>query len=116
MGMQLNTGGRYSFRRASAPCLFKTEHFHREGPGIFSNVSNFDSGLRPNDPKRTLASASCCSSEAVFSPYQSTRLSRYDAVSSAGANMSNCVGSGGFPLCMIAQHGIQGGDHLAHDS
>ena len=33
------------------------------------------------DPKRTSASISCCSSEAGFSPYQSTRLSRYDAVS-----------------------------------
>ena len=31
------------------------------------------------DPKRTSASISCCSSEAGFSPYQSTRLSRYDA-------------------------------------
>jgi hypothetical protein len=34
-----------------------------------------------NDPSRHLARISCCSSEAAFSPYQSTRLSRYDAVS-----------------------------------
>ena len=33
------------------------------------------------DPKRTSASISCCGSEAGFSPYQSTRLSRYDASS-----------------------------------
>ena len=33
------------------------------------------------DPKRTSTSVSCCNSEAGFSPYQSTRLSRYDAVS-----------------------------------
>ena len=40
------------------------------------------------DPKRTSASISCCSSEAGFSPYQSTRLSRYDAfVQSLGADM-----------------------------
>ena len=40
------------------------------------------------DPKRTSASISCCSSEAGFSPYQSTRLSRYDArVLSLGADM-----------------------------
>ena len=37
--------------------------------------------MSPNDPKRTSASISCCGSEAGFSPYQSTRLSRYDAVS-----------------------------------
>ena len=29
------------------------------------------------DPQRSLASTSCCSSEAGFSPYQSTRLSGY---------------------------------------
>ena len=33
------------------------------------------------DPKRTSASNSYCSREADFSPYQSTRLNRYDAIS-----------------------------------
>ena len=32
--------------------------------------------MSANDPKRTSASISCCSSEAGFSPYQSTRLRR----------------------------------------
>ena len=36
--------------------------------------------MSANDPKRTSASISCCSSEADFSPYQNTRLSRYDAL------------------------------------
>ena len=45
-------------------------------------------GSVANDPQRTSASISCCSSEAGFSPYQSTRLSRYDAVVlSLGADM-----------------------------
>ena len=38
-------------------------------------------GPGANDPKRSFASISCCSSEAGLSPYQSTRLSRYDAAS-----------------------------------
>jgi hypothetical protein len=38
-------------------------------------------GSVANDPERTLASNSCCSSEAAPSLYQSTRSSRYDAVS-----------------------------------
>ena len=33
------------------------------------------------DPTRTSASISCCSSEAGFSLYQSTRLNRYDGLS-----------------------------------
>jgi hypothetical protein len=32
-----------------------------------------------NEPTETLASISCCGSEAGFSPYQNTPLSRYDA-------------------------------------
>ena len=43
--------------------------------------------MAANDPKRTSASISCCSSEAGFSPYQSTRLSRYDAAPDHGADM-----------------------------
>ena len=43
--------------------------------------------MSANDPKRTSASISCCSSEAGFGPYQSTRLSRYDAASEPGADM-----------------------------
>ena len=38
-------------------------------------------GSVANDPKRTSRSISCCSSEAGLGPYQSTRLSRYDALS-----------------------------------
>ena len=37
--------------------------------------------LVANDPKRTSAGISCCSSEVGFSLYQSARLNRYDAVS-----------------------------------
>ena len=33
------------------------------------------------DPKRTSASIACCGSEVGFQHYQSTRLSRYDALS-----------------------------------
>ena len=41
-----------------------------------------------HDPTRTSASISCCSSEASFCPYQSPRLSRYDASSrTLGADM-----------------------------
>jgi hypothetical protein len=31
--------------------------------------------------------------------------------------MSNCVGSSGFglPASAVAEHGVEGGDHLAHD-
>ena len=38
-------------------------------------------GLSANDPKRTLAVHCGNGFDAGFSPYQSTRLSRYDAVS-----------------------------------
>jgi len=34
-----------------------------------------------NDPLRTLAIISCCSSEGGFCPYQSAHLNRYDAIS-----------------------------------
>ena len=40
-----------------------------------------DEGNDAIDPKATSASIACCSSEAGFSPYQSARLSRYDASS-----------------------------------
>ena len=33
------------------------------------------------DPSQKLACLSCCSTKAVLAPYQSTRLSRYNAVS-----------------------------------
>src|SRR5215470_329286 len=40
------------------------------------------------DPTRTSGGIACCSGEVDFSPYQSTRLSRYDAASWAlGASM-----------------------------
>jgi len=37
-------------------------------------------GSVANDPTATLASISCCSGEADFSPYQSSRLSLYHGV------------------------------------
>ena len=37
--------------------------------------------MSANDPKRTSACISCCGSEVGFQHYQSTRLSRYDALS-----------------------------------
>ena len=36
--------------------------------------------LHSLDPQRSSASIACCSSEADFGPYQSSRLSRYDAL------------------------------------
>jgi hypothetical protein len=45
---------------------------HRSASGLDGSVAN--------DPKRSSASISCCSSEAYFRAYQSTQLSRYDAV------------------------------------
>ena len=40
-------------------------------------------GSVANDPQRTSARISCCSGEASFRLYQSTRLNRYDAPSLA---------------------------------
>ena len=53
--------------------------------------------MSANDPKRTSASISCCSSEAGFSPYQSTRLSRYDASSEPGGGHA----AAGISACLV---------------
>jgi len=44
-------------------------------------------GSGANDPTATLASLSCCGSEADCSLYQSVHLNRYDATLCPGTNM-----------------------------
>ena len=77
-----------------------------------ADMARLASRCRANDPKRTSASISCCSSEAGFSPYQSTRLSRYDVTLSLGADMTApihhvCLRRSGMPFVLQAQERVR---------